>query len=70
MAASDQAILDNAKDSLNRILQTDSSAWSEQARNQQALQIDKLSALIDRYETKVAAGNGRRIFQPLRRVNL
>jgi hypothetical protein len=69
MAATDQQILDEARDSLLRILQSDTSSWSEMQRTQQQLQIDKLERLIDRYETKVSAAGGRRIFHPVRRVN-
>jgi hypothetical protein len=70
MAATDQQILNEAKDSLLRILQTDTSSWSESQRNQQQLEIDKLERLIDRYETKTAAAGGRSVFQPIRRINL
>lgn len=70
MAATDQQLLDKSRDSLARILDTDTSSWSESQRNQQMIQIDKLSNLIDRLEKKVASGGGRRILGPVRRVNL
>ena len=70
MAATNQQILNEAKDSLLRILQTDTSSWSESQRTQQQLEIRALQDLIDRYEEKTAAGSGRRIFQPVRRVNI
>lgn len=71
MAATDQQILDEARDSLLRILQSDTSSWGEAQRNARQLEIDKLERLIDRYETKVSAsGGGRRICQPIRRVDV
>jgi len=70
MVATDQQILDEAKDSLLRILQTDTSSWSESARNQQQIQIRDLEALISRYEQKTSSSSGRRIVQPIRRVNI
>ena len=68
MAATAQQQLDAANDSLLRILQTDTSQWSESGRMQQQIQIDKLYNLIDQLETKVAAQGGRRIIAPVRRV--
>jgi len=70
MAATDQQILDEAKDSLLRILQTDTSSWSESARQQQQIQIRDLESLIDRYESKVASSAGRSIAVPVRRVRI
>ena len=69
MAATDQQILDEAKDSLLRILQTDTTEWGESQRRQHQLEIDKLERLIDRYETKVAGSAGRRIIRPITRVD-
>lgn len=66
----DQQILDEAKASLLRILQSDSASWSESERQQNLLEINRLQDLIDRYESKVASASGRRIMQPIRRVNL
>lgn len=68
MAATAQQQLDAANDSLLRILETDTSSWSEGARNQAQLQIRDLQNLIDHLETKVATQSGRRIFGPVRRV--
>lgn len=68
MAATAQQQLDAANDSLLRILQTDTSQWSESGRMQQQIQIRDLQSLIDNLETKVVAKSGRRIISPVRRV--
>jgi hypothetical protein len=68
MAATAQQQLDAANDSLLRILQTDTSSWSESGRMQQQIQIRDLQNLIDNLETKVSAQSGRRIISPVRRV--
>lgn len=70
MTTSDQQILTAAKESLARILATDAAEMEEKDRRTRTLEIDKLSALIDKYEAKVASGNGRRILNPVKRVNL
>lgn len=70
MTATDQQILNEAKDSLLRILQTDTSSWSEGERTQQQQQISQLQSLIDRYEKKVASAAGRRLHRPIRRTNI
>jgi hypothetical protein len=67
MAATVQQQLDAANDSLLRILQTDTSQWSESGRMQQQIQIRDLQNLIDNLETKLSAQNGRRIVVPVRR---
>lgn len=69
MAATAQQQLDAANGSLLRILQTDTSQWSESGRMQQQIQIRDLQNLIDNLETKVAAQSGRRIISPVRRVH-
>lgn len=69
MAATAQQQLDAANDSLLRILETDTSQWSESGRMQQQIQIRDLQNLIDNLETKVAAQSGRRILSPVRRVS-
>jgi hypothetical protein len=69
VAATDQQIADNAREALNRILQTDSSEWSEGERSQRMLEIDRLEAIISKFEAK-SARSGRRIFVPIRRVDL
>jgi len=69
MAATDQQIADNAREALNRILQTDSAEWSEGERRQRMLEVDRLEAIISKFEAK-AARSGRRIFAPIRRVDL
>jgi len=70
MSVTDQQLLDAARESLLRILATDSAEWSESKRMQRQLEIDKLQTLVDRLEEKVAASQGRRLFQPIRRVNV
>lgn len=70
MTATDQQILNEAKDSLLRILQTDTSGWSEGERQQQQLQIKELRELISDFEGKVVGAGGRTLIQPVRRVNL
>lgn len=70
MAASDQELADAARDSLARILASDTSAWSEGERRQQQLEIDRLEAIITKFEDKAARSGGRRIFSPVRRVNI
>jgi hypothetical protein len=67
MAATVQQQLDAANDSLLRILQTDTSQWSESGRMQQQIQVRDLQNLIDNLETKLSAQNGRRIVVPVRR---
>ena len=67
MAATVQQQLDAANDSLLRILQTDTSQWSESGRMQQQIQVRDLQNLIDHLETKLSAQNGRRIVVPVRR---
>jgi hypothetical protein len=69
MAATAQQQLNAANDSLLRILETDTSQWSESGRAQQQLQIRDLNALIERLESKIASQSGRRIFGPVRRVD-
>jgi hypothetical protein len=69
MAATAQQQLDAANDSLLRILQTDTSQWSESGRMQAQIQVRDLEALIDKLETKIAAQSGRSILSPIRRVS-
>lgn len=69
MAATAQQQLDAANDSLLRILQTDTSQWSESGRAQQQFQIRDLRALIKDLESAVVGQSGRRIFGPVRRVD-
>ena len=70
MAASDTTIANNARDSLNRILQTDASQMSEEGRNLRQLEIDRLTDLIERFEDRASRASGRRIVQPVTRVNV
>lgn len=69
MAATAQQQLNAANDSLLRILETDTSQWSEAGRAQQQIQIRDLQNLISHLESKVSAQSGRRIFGPVRRVD-
>lgn len=69
MAATAQQQLNAANDSLLRILETDTSQWSEAGRAQQQIQIRDLQNLISHLESKVASQSGRRIFSPVRRVD-
>mgnify|MGYP003423628720 len=68
MAATAQQQLDAANDSLLRILETDTSQWSESGRMQAQTSIRDLRALIKDLESAVAGSSGRRIFGPVRRV--
>lgn len=70
MAASDQQIADAARDSLARILATDTSAWSEGERRQQQLEISELRETINEFDAKASRSSGRRVFSPVARVNL
>lgn len=70
MAATDQQIADAARDSLQRILATDTAEWSEGQRKQRQLEIDRLTNVISDFEAKAARGSGRRILNPITRVNL
>jgi len=69
MAATDQQIVDAARDSLLRILETDTTEWSEGERRQQQLEIDRLEAVITKFEAKAGRSAGRRIFSPMTRVD-
>ncbi len=66
--ATDAQILSEARDSLLRILQSDTTNWSEAQRQQQLLDIKQLRELIADYEEKTLAASGRRIARPVRRV--
>lgn len=70
MAATDQQIADEARDSLLRILQSDTANWSDADKRQQQLEIDRLENIITKFEAKAQRAGGRRIFQPVRRVNI
>jgi len=69
MAATAQQQLDAANDSLLRILETDSSQWSESGRMQQQLAITDLNKLIHSLEQKVVGQAGRSFLSPIRRVS-
>jgi len=76
MAATDQQILDEARDSLLRILQTDATFMSSSEKQMRQLEISELKDLIASYESKVVAAagttptGGRRFMMPVRRVNV
>jgi hypothetical protein len=69
MAASNQSIADAARDSLARILATDSAMWSEGERRQQMIEVDRLESIITKFEAKAARSGGRRVFSPIARVD-
>lgn len=69
MAASDQTIADKARDSLARILDTDTTGWSQGELRQQQLEIAQLEQIITKFEAK-ASRSGRRIFSPITRVDI
>lgn len=69
MAATDQQLADAARDSLARILATDSAAWSEGERRQQMIEIDRLESIISKFGAKAKRANSSGIFFPVRRVH-
>lgn len=69
MAATDQQIANAARDSLKRILDTDMSSMSEDRRQLQQLEIDRLEGIISKFEAK-ANRSSRRICHPVTRVNI
>ena len=70
MTATDQQILNAAKDALLQTLVEETQSWSEGQRQQQKLRIDHLEDVIDKYEKKIARSSGSQIFAGIRRVNL
>jgi len=58
-----------AREALARILATDTAEWGEGERRQRQLEISELRNTITEFEAK-AARSGRRIFAPVRRVDL
>lgn len=70
MAATYQQQLDAANDALLAILQSNSSEMEQEDRRLVHLEIQRLEKLIATLERKVAIVAGRRIHQPIRRVNL
>lgn len=69
MAATDRQIADSARDSLKRILDTDTSAWSQADKRQQQLEIDRLSAIIVDFESRINRST-RQVTRPIVRVNI
>lgn len=69
MAATDQQIVDAARDSLLRILETDSADWTEGERQQRQLEIDRLESIITKFDAKASNAAGRRPFMGIKRVN-
>jgi len=70
MAATNQQIVDAARDSLLRILATDSAEWSEGERRQRQLEIDRLEGIISKFDAKTARSGGRQIIFPVTPVDL
>jgi len=70
MAATAQQLLDEANDSLLRIMQTDTSSWSESGRQQQQIQIRDLKELRKELQNEIATQSRGSIVRPVRRVNL
>lgn len=68
VAASDQQLLDAAKDSLLRILSADTEEWYEGGHRQRLLDIDRLQKTIDLYERRIGAAS-RRTFIPIRSIS-
>jgi hypothetical protein len=64
MAATDQQLADAARDSLARILATDTAEWSEGERRQRQADIAELRNTITEFEAK-AGRTGRRLFFPV-----
>lgn len=57
MAATDQQLLDAARDSLLAILEGRAEEFREASQSARLLAIDKLQATIERLESRVAAAN-------------
>lgn len=69
MAATDQEILDAARDSLHAILLGKAEEFREGSESARLLRIQELRATIREFETRLGAVNGT-IFKPIREVNL
>lgn len=70
MAATDQQLADAARDSLARILATDTAEWSEGERRQRQIEIAELRNTVTEFEAKAARSSGRRIFFPVTPVDV
>lgn len=68
MAATNRELANAARESLARILATDTAEWSEGQRKQRQLEITELRHTIKDFEAEAARESGRRILQPVRRV--
>jgi hypothetical protein len=64
VAATDQQLLDAARDSLLRILGADVSEVSQQSKRARMLEIDRLQSLIETYERRLA-NESRPVFRPV-----
>ena len=69
MAATDQEILDAAKDALKDILTGRTEEFSDGDERARTLRIRELQAVIQEYEQKVNAAAGN-VFKPIREVTL
>lgn len=69
MAATDQEILDAAKDSLKDILTGKTEEFRDGNEMARTLRIKELQGVVREYESKVAASQGN-VFKPLREVSL
>lgn len=64
MAATDQEIVDAARDTLLAILEGKSEEFREATESARLLAIDKLQATIDKFEARIAAAN----YSPLKQI--
>ena len=69
MVATDQDILDAARDALHSILLGKSEEFREGSESARLLRIQELRALIAEYEAKIGAATGS-TFKQIREVNL
>lgn len=69
MAATDQQIVDAARDSLLAIIEGRSEEFREASESARTLAIDKLQATIDRFEARIRAASGS-TFKQIREVDV
>lgn len=69
MSATDQEILDEARDALKAILSGRAEEFREGSESARTLRISELRATIREYEAKINAAS-RSVFKPIREVNL
>lgn len=68
MAATDQELLDAARDKLLEVITGGVEAFGEGGESARILQIEKLESLIQRLEARINATNGN-VFKPIREVS-